>query len=107
MNIPPSLLLEFPAMLHGLTGAIRRELRAQGRRWAREYLETGRFAPPRRMLQVPPGEVLIMHSVADSNLVPQPRWSKARQTSTFSAGLERRAPAWTVVMQPPLRAVEL
>ena len=67
-------MLEFPAMLHGSIGDIRREVSTSGRAWAREYLETGGFTPPRRLLQVPPGEVLILHSGADSNLVPLPRW---------------------------------
>jgi hypothetical protein len=74
MSLPPPLVLEFPAMLHGLPGAIRRKVRTQGGGWAREYLKTGGFTPPRTMLQVPPGEVLVMDSVADSTLVPRPRW---------------------------------
>jgi len=74
MIVPQSQRLEFPAMLHGLTGAILREVRATGQRWGPEYLETGVFTLPRRMLQVPPGEVLIVDSGADSNLIPHPRW---------------------------------
>jgi hypothetical protein len=66
--------LEFPAMFHGLTGAILRAVRAKGRAWGREYVKAGALTQPRRMLQVPPGEVLIVHSGADSNLIPLPRW---------------------------------
>ncbi len=69
---PPGL--EFPAMFHGLTGAILRKMRAKGQGWAREYLKTGSFTQPRQMLQVPPGEVLIVDSGADSNLISHPRW---------------------------------
>ena len=74
MILSPSPVLEFPAMLHGLTGDILRKVRAKGKAWAREYLKTGAFTQPRRMLQVSPGEVLIMHSGADSNIIPHPRW---------------------------------
>ncbi|WNG22782.1 hypothetical protein F0U62_01130 [Cystobacter fuscus] len=74
MTVPQSPVLEFPAMLLGPTGAILRAVRTEGRRWAREYLKTGAFTYPRRMLQVPPGEVLIMHSGAEPDIIPQPRW---------------------------------
>ena len=62
MGSPQSPVLEFPAMLHGHFGAIRRGVSIQGRAWAREYLKTGGFTQPRRMLQVPSGEVLILNS---------------------------------------------
>ncbi|OJH36559.1 hypothetical protein [Cystobacter ferrugineus] len=74
MTMPQSPVLEFPEMLHGLTGAILRKVSTKGKEWAREYLTTGVFTQPRRMRQVLPGEVLIVHSGGDSNLIPQPRW---------------------------------
>jgi len=74
MTVQQSPGLEFPAMFHGHTGAILRKVRAKGQGWGREYLKTGVFTQPRRMLQVPPGEVLIVDSGADSNLIPHPRW---------------------------------
>jgi hypothetical protein len=43
MTVSQSLVLEFPAMLHGPIDAIRREVRAKGQEWAREYLKTGGF----------------------------------------------------------------
>jgi hypothetical protein len=60
--------LEFPAMLHGTTAAIRRGVLAEGRWWAREYLETGVFPPPRRMRQVAPGEVLVLRQAGELDL---------------------------------------
>jgi len=60
--------LEFPAMLHGSTAAIHRKVRAAGQRWAREYLKTGVFPQPRRMRQVLPGEVLVLHAGAEFNM---------------------------------------
>jgi hypothetical protein len=74
MTTPQSLVLEFPAMLHGSIGAVRRQVGAEGRRRAREYLETGGFTQPRRMLQVPPGELLEMISAAVFDVIPRPRW---------------------------------
>ncbi len=68
---PPAL--EFPAMLHGSIPNIRRKVRAEGQWWAREYLDAGTFPQPRQMRQVPPDEVLVMHSGADFDSA-RPRW---------------------------------
>ncbi|WNG20738.1 hypothetical protein [Cystobacter fuscus] len=74
MTAPQSPVLEFPAMLHGLTGAVLRKVRAKGQGWAREYLKTGAFTQPRQMLQVPPGEILEVISGAEFDAIPRPRW---------------------------------
>ena len=66
-------VLAFPAMLHGSIVTTRRKVSAEGRWWARQYLETGAFPQPRQMRQVSPGEVLVMHSVADFD-TGDPRW---------------------------------
>ena len=66
-------MLEFPAWLYGTTAAIRRKAGAEGRWWAREYLKTGAFPQPRQMREVPPGEVLVMHSGAEFDL-GRTRW---------------------------------
>ena len=68
---PPAL--EFPAMLHGSIPSIRRKVRAEGQWWAREYLKAGTFPQPRQMREVPPGEILVMHSGADFDSA-RPRW---------------------------------
>ena len=73
MTTEQSPVLEFPAWLYGTTAAIRRKARAEGRWWAREYRKTGTFPLPRRMRQVLPGEVLVMHSGADFDL-GRTRW---------------------------------
>ena len=65
MNTEQSPVLELPAWLHGTTAAILRKVRAEGKWWAREYLETGAFPQPRQLRQVQPGEVLVMHSAAE------------------------------------------
>ena len=58
-------VLEFPAWLHGTIATTRRKVRAEGKRWAREYLEAGAFSQLRQPRQVQPGEVLVMHSSAE------------------------------------------
>jgi len=68
MTTENSPVLEFPAMLYGSTSNIRRKVSAAGQWWAREYLETGVFPQPRRMRQVLPGEVLVMHAGAEFDL---------------------------------------
>ncbi|MCY1075424.1 hypothetical protein [Archangium lansingense] len=73
MTTEHSPVLEFPAWLYGTTAAILRKARAEGRWWAREYLETGAFPQPRQMRQVAPGEVLVVHSGAEFNL-GRTRW---------------------------------
>ena len=83
MTVRQSPVLEFPTMLHGPIGAIRRQVSAEGRRWARDYLKTGAFTQPRRMLQVPPGELLIMHSAAEFDIIPSPRWRIHMFVSVF------------------------
>jgi hypothetical protein len=65
MATEQSPVLEFPAMLYGSTATIRRKVRAEGHRWAREYLKTGAFSQPRQMRQVPPDEVLVVRSAAE------------------------------------------
>lgn len=74
MTMPQLPMLEFPAMLHGPIGAIRRAVRSKGQAWAREYLKTGLFTVPQRMLSVPPGELLIMDSAAEFDSASQARW---------------------------------
>ena len=73
MNTEHSPVLEFPAMLYGTKATTRRKVSAEGHWWAREYLKTGAFPQPRQMRQVPPGEVLVMHSGADFD-TGDPRW---------------------------------
>ncbi|WNG49129.1 hypothetical protein F0U60_37200 [Archangium minus] len=68
MTTEQSPVLEFPAWLHGTTAAILRKVRAEGKWWGREYLETGAFPQPRQMRAVAPGEVLVMHSGAEFDL---------------------------------------
>jgi len=83
MTVPQSPVLEFPAMLHGQIGTIRREVGAKGQGWAREYLKTGAFTQPRRMLQVPHGEPLVMHSAAEFEFIRRSSWRIHMFASVF------------------------
>ncbi|HYO72052.1 MAG TPA: hypothetical protein VEU33_38855 [Archangium sp.] len=85
---PP--VLEFPAWLSGTLAASRRPARDEGRWWAREYLKTGAFPQPRRMRQVLPGEVLVMHSGADFDR-GDPLWRMHMFGEVFM-GLEEGVP---------------
>jgi hypothetical protein len=67
-------VLEFPAWLYGTNAAILRKARTEGHWWARGYLETGAFPPPRQMRPVQPGEVLVMHAVGEDFDWDRPRW---------------------------------
>ncbi|HYO58443.1 hypothetical protein [Archangium sp.] len=73
MTTKQSPVLELPAWLHGTIATIRRKVRAEGKWWARKYLETGAFPEPRLLRQVQPGEVLMMHSGAEFG-APQACW---------------------------------
>ncbi|HYO74189.1 MAG TPA: hypothetical protein VEU33_49770 [Archangium sp.] len=73
MTTEQSPVLEFPAWLYDTTAAILRKVRAEGRWWAREYLETGAFPQPRQMRQELPGEVLVMRQAAEFDL-GRTRW---------------------------------
>ncbi len=84
MTPEQSPVLEFPAWLYGTTAAILRKVRAEGHWWAREYLKTGAFPQPRQMRQVPPGEVLVMHSGADFDST-HPRWRVHMFLSVFTS----------------------
>lgn len=72
MSEPPAL--QFPAMLHGQLGTIHGTVRAKGEDWAREYIKTGGFSHPQRLLQVLPGETLVMHSAAEFEFMDRSSW---------------------------------
>ncbi len=74
MTVSHPPVLEFPDMLHGLTGAVLRKVRVKGSDWAREYLKTGDFTQPRRMRQVLPGQLLEVRSGILFDSEPHARW---------------------------------
>jgi len=90
MTAEQSPVLEFPAMLHGSMATIRRKVSAEGQWWAGKYLETGAFPQPRRMRQVLPGEVLVMHTGAEFG-APHSCWRMHRFVEVF-LGLREGVP---------------
>ena len=56
---------QMPSFLHGAFAAVQRQTRAEGQRCATHYRKDSSFPPPRELLAVPPGEVVLMHEVAD------------------------------------------
>jgi hypothetical protein len=107
MNTEHSPALEFPAMLCGSIATTRRKVSAEGRWWARQYLETGVFPQPRQMRQVSPGEVLVMHQVADFD-TGDPRWRMHMFVEVFMEELmddiyRRTLEAWCPQGPAPVR----
>lgn len=74
MTMSHSSVLEFPAMLHGLPATVLHEVKAQGQKWAQDFLQTGTFTPPDRMLSVATGSLLEMQSGAVFDGTPHARW---------------------------------
>jgi hypothetical protein len=57
--------LQMPSILHGLYPAVQQKTSREGLRCGEQYREDGSFPVPRQMLEVPPGEVVLTHGVAD------------------------------------------
>lgn len=57
--------LHMPAFLHGTFMTVARKTRKEGRRCGEQYRQEGSFPPPREMLEVPAGAVVIAHEVVD------------------------------------------
>jgi hypothetical protein len=60
---PPSL--QMPSFLHGLYPTVQQKAREEGLRCGARYREDGTFPAPQRMLEVPPGEVVVTQNVVD------------------------------------------
>jgi hypothetical protein len=57
--------VQMPSFLHGIYPAVRQRTRKEGTRCGEQYLQDGSFPAPRQMLEVPPGEVVMVHELAD------------------------------------------
>ena len=58
-------LLRMPALLHGTYPAVHRKARAEGLRCGEAYRKRGSLLMPRQSLELPRGEVVMTHAVAD------------------------------------------
>ncbi|WNG17310.1 hypothetical protein F0U63_23540 [Cystobacter fuscus] len=63
--VPGQPSFQMPSFLHGLRSTVHQKARKEGERCGEQYLEDGAFPPPRQMLEVPPGEVVLVHEVTD------------------------------------------
>ena len=57
--------LRMPSFLQGTYPAVHRKTRAEGQRCGEQYRKDGTFPAPRQLLEVPPGEVVLTHEMAD------------------------------------------
>lgn len=65
MQLEAPSSLRMPSFLHGPIAAVQRKTRTEGRRCAEQYRRDGSFPAPRELLEVPPGEVVLTHELAD------------------------------------------
>ncbi|OJH35156.1 hypothetical protein [Cystobacter ferrugineus] len=65
MTTGPSSSLQLPSFLHGTFRSVQQKTRREGLRCGEQYREAGTFSLPQRMLEVPPGEVVMAHEVVD------------------------------------------
>lgn len=57
--------LQMPSFLHGSFMTVDRNTRKEGGRCGEQYRKDSSFPAPRELLEVPPGEVVLLHEVAD------------------------------------------
>ncbi|ATB26723.1 hypothetical protein [Melittangium boletus] len=57
--------LQMPSFLHGMYSTVRQKTRKEGKRCGEQYLKNSSFPSPHQMLEVPLGEVVMVHEVAD------------------------------------------
>jgi hypothetical protein len=57
--------LQLPSFLHGTFRSVQQKTRREGLRCGEQYRDDGTFPVPRKMVEVPPGEVVMAHEVVD------------------------------------------
>jgi hypothetical protein len=65
MMFEQSTSLRLPSFLHGTYRLVQQKTKREGLRCGARYLEDGSFAVPLRMEEVPSGELVMTHEVAD------------------------------------------
>lgn len=65
MHPAPPPVLRFLDLLHGTYMAVARKTKKEGRRCARYYHSQGTYPEPPPLREVQPGDVVMLHSVAD------------------------------------------
>lgn len=74
--------LEAPSFLHGAYTTVHRKAMREGQRCAKQYREKGSLPAPRELLEVPPGEVVVVDKSSD---------------------LQRERPVWRLYMLSDVR----
>jgi hypothetical protein len=57
--------LQLPSFLHGRQALVHQKARREGLRCGEQYQKDGSFPVPQQMLDVEPGEIVVVHGVAD------------------------------------------
>jgi hypothetical protein len=65
MTSGQSVSLQLPPFLQGTFRSVQQKTHREGLRCGEQYREDGTFPVPRRMLEVPPSEVVVAHEVVD------------------------------------------
>jgi hypothetical protein len=77
--------LQLPSFLHGTYPTVQRKTREEGLRCGEQYQKNGSFPSPRELLEVPPGETVLAHEVADFHR-ERPAW-RLYMVSNVRSGL--------------------
>jgi hypothetical protein len=80
-------VLQMPSFLYGPYDEVEQAALAEGYRCARQYRQNGSFSPPRELLEVPPGEVVVTRAVVDFQH-ERPAW-RLYMLSKVLGGLRR------------------
>jgi hypothetical protein len=65
MTIEQSSVLRLPSFLHGTYAFVHQKTRREGHRCSEQYRKSGTFPSPQQMLEIPSGELVLTHGVAD------------------------------------------
>ncbi|HVG59217.1 MAG TPA: hypothetical protein VNA24_11725 [Hyalangium sp.] len=85
MNTQQSSSLRMPSFLHGTYAAVHQQARAEGFRCGEQYRREGSFSLPLPLLEVPSGEIVMTHEVADFHR-ERPAW-RLHMVSVLMDGL--------------------
>jgi hypothetical protein len=77
--------LQLPSFLHGTSPTVQRKTRKEGLRCGEQYQRNGSFPSPQELLEVPPGETVLTHEVADFHH-ERPAW-RLYMVSNVMSGL--------------------
>ena len=73
MDTPHPSVLHLPSFLYGTYAEVHRQARAEGFRCGEQYRRDGSFSFPPQVLELPPGEIVATHEVADFDR-ERPAW---------------------------------